>query len=125
MQLQPCRTLQTVSKGMATLGTKYTDTLQVEQQPAQQMNALGDLVSSPAEWLSVSLCREEPSAAGSEVSGVGATAIVWSSEIFMPPTCPRIANKTLVRVLNAAGEVQVTGRVLRFKKYKHYAKLWI
>ena len=63
--------------------------------------------------------------AGSEVSGVGATAITWSSEIFMPPTCPKIENKTLVRVLNAAGEVQVTGRVLRFKKYKHYAKLWI
>lgn len=103
---------------MAALGTKYTDTLQVEQQPTQQMNAVGDLVSSPATWLFVSMCREEPSAAG-------ATAITWSSEIFMPPTCPKIENKTLVRVLNAAGEVQVTGRVLRFKKYKHYAKLWI
>ena len=110
---------------MAALGTKYTDTLQVEQQPTQQMNAVGDLVSSPATWLFVSMCREEPSTAGSEVSGVGATAITWSSEIFMPPTCQKIENKTLVRVLNAAGEVQVTGRVLRFKKYKHYAKLWI
>lgn len=110
---------------MAALGTKYTDTLQVERQPAQQLNAVGDLVGSPATWLSVSLCREEPSAAGGEVSGVGATAITWSSEIFMPPTCPKIENKTLVRVLNAAGEVQVTGRVLRFKRYKHYAKLWI
>lgn len=110
---------------MATLGTKYTDTLQVEQQAAQQLNALGDLVSTPVTWLSVSKCREQPSNAGSEVSGVGATAIEWSSEIFMPPTCPAIANKTLVRVLNAAGDVQVTGRVLRFKKYKHYAKIWI
>lgn len=110
---------------MATLGTKYTDTLQVERQPAQQMNAVGDLVSPPAEWQTVSPCREEPSAAGSEVSGVGATAIEWSSEIFMPPTCPPITNKTLVRVLNAAGEEQVKGRVLRFKKYKRYAKIWI
>lgn len=110
---------------MAALGTKYTDTLQVEQQAAQQLNAVGDLESSPATWQTVSPCREEPSSAGSEVSGVGATAIEWSSEIFMPPTCPPIANKTLVRVLNQAGEVQVTGRVLRFKKYKHYAKLWI
>ena len=110
---------------MATLGTKYTDTLQVEQQPTQQMNALGDLVSTPAEWLFVSQCREEPSAAGSEVSGVGATAFKWNSEIFMPATCPVIENNTLVRVINAAGEVQLTGRVLRFKKYKHYAKLWI
>lgn len=110
---------------MATLGTKYTDTLQVEQQAAQQLNALGDLVSTPAKWLTVCECREQPSGAGSEVSGVGATAIEWSSEIFMPPTCPVIPNKTQVRVLNQAGEVQVTGRVLRFKKYKHYAKLWI
>ncbi len=110
---------------MAALGTKYTDTLQVEQQPAQQLNALGDLVSTPATWLSVSVCREEPSGAGSEVSGVGATAIEWSSEIFMPPTCPVIANNTQVRVLNQAGDIQVTGRVLRFKRYKHYAKLWI
>lgn len=110
---------------MATLGTKYTDTLQVEQQPSQQLNALGDLVSSPAQWLTVCECREEPSGAGKEVSGVGATAIEWSSEIFIPQACPAIANNTLVRVLNPAGEVQVIGRVLRFKKYKHYAKIWI
>lgn len=110
---------------MATIGTKYTDTLQVEQQAAQQINALGDLVSSPAQWLYLSPCREEPSGAGSEVSGVGATAIKYSSEIFMPSTCPHVPNKALVRVVNTTGEIQVTGRVLRFKRYKHYAKIWI
>lgn len=111
---------------MAALGTKYTGTLQVEQaQEEGQLNALGDPVRQPAEWLDVSPCRDEPSGAGSEVSGVGATAVQWSSEIFMPPTCPAIPNKTLVRVLNEAGEVQVTGRVLRFKRFKHYCKLWV
>ena len=110
---------------MAALGTKYTDTLQVEQLGKQQMNALGDLVAQPASWLSVSPCREEPAGAGSTVSGVGATAISYSSEIFCPPTCPHIDDNMLVRVLNKAGEVQVTGRVLRFKRFKHYAKLFI
>lgn len=108
---------------MAALGTKYTDTLQVEQQPAQQMNALGDLVSSPAEWLSVTQCRAEPATAGSEQSGVGATANKHSCDVFMPPTCPVIPDNSLVRVLNQLGEIVVTGRSTGFNRYKHYAKL--
>lgn len=110
---------------MAAHGTKYTGILQVENKPARQLNALGDPVVPPAEWLFASQCREEPSGAGSEVSGVGAKAIKYSSEIYMPPTCPAIADNTLVRVLNLKGEVQVTGRVLRFKRFQHYAKLWL
>ena len=110
---------------MAVLGTKYTDTLQVEQQAAQQLNELGDLVSSPAEWLSVTLCRAEPTTAGSDASGVGATALKHSCDVFMPPTCPVIADNTLIRVLNQLGEVVVTGRATGFNRYKHYAKLCI
>ncbi len=109
---------------MVALG-KYTYTLQLQQQAAQHLNDVGDLVGQPAQWVTVSLCREEPTGAGTEVQGSGASAIKCSSEVFMPATCTEIAANTLIRVLNAAGEVQATGRVLRFKRFKHYAKLWI
>lgn len=106
---------------MAALGTKYTDTLQVEQQPTQQMNALGDLASSPVQWLSLGCCRCEPSSTG-EVSGVGATAFKHQCDIYMPPTIAAIADNTLVRIVNQAGELVVTGRAYGYHKYKRYAK---
>lgn len=109
---------------MQTLG-RYTNTLQVEKHGSQHLNELGDLVSQSAVWVTVSLCREEPSGAGTEVQGNGASAIKCSSEVYMPATCTDIVANTLVRVLSATGEVQITGRVLRFKRFKHYAKLWI
>ncbi|MDH6308121.1 hypothetical protein M2451_002640 [Dysgonomonas sp. PFB1-18] len=104
---------------------KYYDTLKVHQKSKSPRNEVGDLIPEKLDWDKVSPCRDEPAGAGATVNVEGGKTITYSSNIFCPVTCPDIAENSTVQVENSSGQVQVTGTVLRFKRYKHYVKIWI
>ena len=107
------------------MGGRYRDLLEIEQVEAQTRNEVGDLVGGKPIWVTLSKCREEPAKAGAVLSTVNAKAIEYSSNIFLPKHSPAVPLDARVRVLSEAGEVQVIGSVLRYKKYQHYAKIWV
>ena len=107
------------------MGGRYRDFLEIEQVEAQTRNEVGDLVGGKPIWVTLSKCREEPAKAGAVLSTVNAKAIEYSSNIFLPKHSPAVTPNARARVLSEAGEVQVIGSVLRYKKYQHYAKIWV
>ncbi len=107
------------------MANRYTDTLQMLTTINAQRNAVGDLVGGTSQWVTLSKCREEPSDGGTEVSTVSAHATNKSSAIFFPANAPAVPVNAEIRVLGADGTVQVQGMVMRYKRYKHYGKIWV
>lgn len=107
------------------MASRYTDTLQMLQTTQATRNAVGDLVGGRSEWVTLTKCREEPSDGGTEVSTVSAKAKDKSSAIFFPANAPAVPVNAEIRVLGADGTVQVQGMVMRYKRYKHYGKIWV
>ncbi len=107
------------------MANRYTDTLQMLVTSQATRNAVGDLVGGSSEWKTLTKCREEPSDGGTEVSTVSARANDKSSAIFFPANSPAVPVNAQVRVLGADGTVQVEGFVMRYKRYKHYGKIWV
>lgn len=107
------------------MASRYTDTLQMLNTTEATRNVVGDLVGGSSEWVTLTKCREEPSDGGTEVSAVSAKAINKSSAIFFPANAPAVPVNAEIRVLGADGTVQVQGKVMRYKRYKHYGKIWV
>lgn len=107
------------------MASRYTDTLQMLVTTEAKRNDVGDLVGGTSEWKTLTMCREEPSDGGEEVSTVAARAINKSSNIFFPANAPAVPVNAQIRVLGADGTVQVEGKVMRYKRYKHYGKIWV
>lgn len=106
---------------------RYTDTLYVEQPAgAQTRNELGDLVDAkPAELVKWGLCREVPSGGNRVLTDADGTTLAYQSEIYLHPLTTAVPLNSLIKVFDATGKEVLHGRVLRYKKYKHYAKVWV
>ena len=105
---------------------RYTDMLYVEQPAEQQLNELGDLVDTKeAELVKWGLCREEPSSGNNVLQDGNGTTLAYESEVYLHACTPAVPVNSLIKVFNAAGMEVLHGKVLRYKKYKHYAKVWI
>jgi hypothetical protein len=107
------------------MGNKYYDTLQVLQIQEAQRNELGDLLPASENWQAVSPCRDEPAGEGATVNVEGGAILNYSSNVFCPASCPDIQENITVKVMGLDGREQVTGTVKRFKRYRHYAKIWV
>lgn len=107
------------------MASRYTDTLQMLKTTKATRNAVGDLVGGSSEWVTLTKCREDPSDGGTEVSTVSARAKDKSSAIFFPANAPAVPVNAEIRVLSDDGTVQVQGMVMRYKRYKHYGKIWV
>lgn len=107
------------------MANRYTDSLQMLVTTEATRNAVGDLVGGGSEWKTLTMCREEPSDGGTEVATVSAKATDKSSAIFFPAAAPAVPVNAHIRVLGADGTVQVEGNVMRYKRYKHYGKIWV
>ncbi len=104
---------------------KYYNILQLYDATELKRDEVGDLPADGGDnWKSISSCREEPAGAGATVNVEGGKTLTYSSNIFCPVTCSDVGENTTVRVLDK-GKVLVTGMVLRFKRYKHYVKIWV
>ena len=103
---------------------KYDNILQLHDATELKRNEVGDLPDDVGDnWENISACREEPAGAGATVNVEGGKTLTYSSDIFCPVTCSDVGENTTVRVLDAKGNVLVTGMVLRFKRYRHYVKI--
>ena len=105
---------------------RYTDMLYVEQPAEQQLNELGDLVDTKeAELVKWGLCREEPSSGNRVLQDADGTTLAYQSEVYLHASTPAVPINSLIKVFNAAGLEVLHGKVLRYKKYNHYAKVWV
>ena len=105
---------------------RYTDTLYVEQPVEQALNELGDLVETKEPQLvKWGLCREEPSSGNKVLQDADGTTLAYQSEIYLHALTTAVPINSLIKVFNEAGEEVLHGKVLRYKKYKHYAKVWV
>lgn len=105
---------------------RYTDTLYVEQPAQQTRNETGDLVDASAPQLvKWGLCREEPSSGNRVLQDADGTTLAYQSEIYLHALTTAVPINSLIKVFNEAGEEVLHGKVLRYKKYKHYAKVWV
>jgi hypothetical protein len=107
------------------MGNRYYDTLLMLQQREAQRNDVGDLIPAGEVWETVSPCRDEPAGAGAPLYVEGGKILAYSSNVFCPATCPDVRENTTVKVIGENGMEQVAGTVKRFKRYKHYVKIWI
>lgn len=105
---------------------KYYNILQLHDAAEIERNAVGDLPADAGDnWQTIGACREEPAGAGDTVNVEGGKTLTYSSNIFCPATCSKVDENATVRVLDKKGNVLVTGMVLRFKRYRHYVKIWV
>jgi hypothetical protein len=98
----------------------------VEQPVEQALNELGDLVDTKEPQLvKWGLCREEPSSGNKVLQDADGTTLAYQSEIYLHALTTAVPINSLIKVFNEAGEEVLHGKVLRYKKYKHYAKVWV
>ena len=108
------------------MASRYNNILEILVAPAEPTrNEVGDLVQGAPSWQFLTKCREEPTDGGTSVSTVGAKAIDYSSAIFFPADAPAVPLNSEIRVLSVEGTVLVQGMVMRYKRYRHYGKIWI
>lgn len=106
--------------------SRYQDTLYVEQPAQQSRNELGDLVDSqPAQLVKWGWCREVPSSKGSMLDSSTGTVLAYESTLYLHPSTPDVPVNTCIKVFNSTGQEVLHGKVKRFKRYTHYAKVWI
>lgn len=106
--------------------SRYNDTLFVEQPAQQTRNEFGDLVNTePAQLIKWGKCRDVPSGKGSMLDSSSGTIIAYESTLYLHPSTPDVPVNTLVKVFNSTGAEVLNGKVKRFKRYQHYAKVWI
>ena len=105
---------------------RYSDMLYVEQPAEQTRNAVGDLVETKeAEFVKWGYCREEPNGGGRLMEDASGTMLAYESEVYLHSLCSAVPVNSCIKVFNAAGIEVLHGRVKRYKRYKHYAKIWV
>lgn len=107
------------------MASRYNDKLELKVTTQPTRNAVGDLVAGSTSWQHLTMCREQPQGEGKERSTVGAHAIDYSSTIFFPANAPAVPLNSEIRVIDVGGTVLVQGLVKRYKRYRHYGKIWV
>ncbi len=108
------------------ISNRYTDALYVEVPGQQSRNEFGDLVdTTDAKFQKWGLCREVPSGGNSLQESSEGTILKDESVLYLHKSTPAVAQNACIKVFDAAGNEVLHGVVKRYKKYKHYAKLWI
>ena len=105
---------------------RYTDMLYIEVPAVQMRNEVGDLMQArDAELHKLGFCREEPSNSGTANKRADGTLLSKESEVYLHPDVPPVKENSYIKVYNAAGIEILVGFVKRYKKFKHYAKIWV
>lgn len=105
---------------------RYEDQLFIKTRPEATRNENGDFVAgSGSDWTYTSDCREEPSSGAQMISGTDGEDRKVSSVIQLPSDCPDLDPGTEIQVRNEAGAVQISGSILRFKRYRKDCRIWV
>jgi len=105
---------------------RYEDQLFIKTRPEATRTENGDFVAgSGSDWTYTSDCREEPSSGAQMISGTDGEDRKVSSVIQLPSDCPDLAPGTEIQVRNEAGSVQISGSILRFKRYRKDCRIWV
>jgi hypothetical protein len=105
---------------------RYEDQLYIKTGAEATRSENGDFVpGSASDWTLTSDCREEPSSGGQIISGTDGEDRKVSSVIQLPADCPDLAPGTEIQVRNESGSVQISGTILRFKRYRKDCRIWV
>lgn len=77
------------------------------------------------EWVNVSKCRDEGNGGGRSIVTEDSEVYIYGAVIYLPKNCPKVATGEKVQVIDADGNIRISGNNKLFKKEQLHARLWL